>query len=285
LRGRRRELSLSSVWTGNSTDFHHSFDIIGDIAVIRSKGKPSVALLQEIAAELMRTCRHVKTVLMQVGPVGGDFRLRSLVHVAGEDNRVTVHKESGCKFKVDVEKCYFSPRLSYERLRVAQLVKPNEMIVNMFAGVGCFSILMAMCETSATVVSIDVNPVAVQFMEENVRVNRVYPRVVPVFGDSKKVVANRLRGSADRVLLPLPEKALEYVPCAVSALKPGGGWIHYYGFEHSNKAENPIEKAKSKVKTKLDEIGVRFEFCSARIIRPTGPNWHQVVVDFRVLGS
>ncbi|MDH5690912.1 MAG: class I SAM-dependent methyltransferase family protein, partial [Candidatus Bathyarchaeota archaeon] len=66
------------------------------------------------------------------------------------------------------------------------------------------------------------------------------------------------------------------------ALKPTGGWIHYYDFEHAKKDENPIEKIESKVSKKLQILGVNFIVEFGRIVRTTGPNWYQVVLDIHV---
>lgn len=232
-----------------------------------------------IAKSIMETNRHLKTVLVQLGPVVGDFRLRQLMHAAGEKKTVTLHKESGCSFAVDVCKCYFSPRLSYERSRIARLVKPCETIINMFAGVGCFSIVIAKRERAVKVFSIDINPEAIYFMKKNVCLNRVYPQVIPIVGESKEIVDVQFQGSADRVLMPLPEKAFEYLASAVSSLKSSGGWIHYYDFVHACKHEDPAGKAKAKVIKKLSKLNVPFEIPFSRVVRPTGPNWYQVVLD------
>jgi tRNA (guanine37-N1)-methyltransferase len=242
----------------------------------------SVEIAQSVEEAIMGVSKNVKTVLAQESPVAGDFRLRRLTHVAGENKTSTIHKESSCVFSVDVATCYFSPRLSHERMRIARMVKPNETVVNMFAGVGCFSIIIAKHAKPAKVFSIDVNPAAVQFMQENIRLNRVYDKVTPLLGDSKEIVNNRLQRMADRVLMPLPEKALEYLPFAISALKASGGWIHYYDFEHAKKTENPGEKTKLKVAEKLARLGAAFEIPYSRIIRSTGPNWYQVVLDMHV---
>ena len=104
-----------------------------------------------MAHAIMQTHRNVKTVLRQVGAVSGTFRLRQLEWVAGERKTETLYKEFGCFFKVDLQQCYFSPRLSFERMRVANTVRPNESIVNMFAGVGTFSILIAKYGRAETV--------------------------------------------------------------------------------------------------------------------------------------
>jgi tRNA (guanine37-N1)-methyltransferase len=226
----------------------------------------------------------VKTVLAQVSPVAGDFRLRRLMRVSGENKTSTIHIESGCLFSVDVEKCYFSPRLCYERSRIARLVKPNETVVNVFAGVGCFSIIIAKHASTAKVFSIDVNPTAIQFMRENIMLNRVYGNVIPLLGDSKVIIQRQLRQAADRVLMPLPDKAFEYLPYALSALKTSGGWMHYYGFEHAARTENPVEKTKLKVPEKLSSLNVAFEFPFSRVVRTVGPNWYQIVLDIIVAG-
>jgi tRNA (guanine37-N1)-methyltransferase len=226
--------------------------------------------------------KNVKTVLAQESAVAGDFRLRRLTHVAGENKTSTIHKESSCVFSVDVATCYFSPRLSHERVRIAKMVKPSETVVNMFAGVGCFSIIIAKHANPAKVFSIDVNPAAIQFMKENIRLNRVYDKVTPLLGDSKELINSRLQHVADRVLMPLPEKALDYLPYAVSALKASGGWIHYYDFEHAKKTESAGEKTKLKVAEKLAHLCAEFEIPHSRIVRSTGPNWYQVVLDMHV---
>ena len=260
---------------------YNSFDVIGDIAIIKVPNG-NIVNAEKVASQIMAVHRNVKTVFAQTSPILGDFRVRELRLLAGEDKTSTKYKESGCVFAVDVEKCYFSPRLSHERLRIASLVKGGETVVNMFSGVGCFSIVIAKTVSKTKVFSIDVNPIAVQYMEENVRINRVYGKVIPLLGDSKDIINAQLQGKADRVLMPLPEKALEYLPYAVSALKKHGGWIHYYDFQHAAGNEKPVEKTKLKVAQKLDSLGVGYIFAFSRVVRSTGPNWYQTALDIQV---
>jgi tRNA (guanine37-N1)-methyltransferase len=260
---------------------YNSFDVVGDIAIIRLSS-PSQKKAETAAHAIMSRHRNIKTVLLQASPVAGELRLRRLKYVAGENKTSTVHKEFGCSFSVDVAECYFSPRLSHERMRIAKLVAPDETVVNMFAGVGCFSLVIAKHANPAKVFSIDVNPAAVQFMQENIRLNRIYGKVTPLLGDSKEITNRRLQRVADRVLLPLPEKAFAYLPCALSALKVSGGWIHYYGLEHATKTESPLEKVRLKVAGALDALDVDFEVPFVRVVRSTGPNWFQLAVDVHV---
>jgi len=259
---------------------YNSYDIVGDIAIIRLT-EESRKYSQIIADTIMKVHKNVRTVLAQTSSVHGDYRLRKLEHIAGEKRTTTVHRESGCLFLVDVDKCYFSPRLFYERMRIAKLVRDGETVVNMFAGVGCFSLVIAKHSNAAKIYSIDINPIAVQYMRENVKLNRAFGRVIPIEGDAKEIILKMLHGVADRVLMPLPEKALEYMPYALLALKEGGGWIHYYDFEHASKGENAVEKVKLKVAQRLKSLGVMFEIPFGRIVRTTGPNWYQIVLDIK----
>jgi tRNA (guanine37-N1)-methyltransferase len=263
---------------------YKSYDIIGDIAIIRVP-EPIKDRTRIIAEAVMQTHKHVKTVWRQVDPVSGDFRLRGLEFVLGERKTETLHREHGCLFKVDVKKCYFSPRLLYERTRIARQVQPGEVVLNMFAGVGCYSIVIAKHSKPDKIFSIDINPVAIQYMQKNIKLNKVEEKVVPVQADAKKVIEERMQKIADRILMPLPEMAYKYLDYALLALKPTGGWIHYYDFEHTKKSENPIEKIELKVSKKLHMLGVNFQVVFGRIVRPTGPNWHQVVLDIQVKKS
>jgi len=281
LKRRLKKILAEAVSREGLVNIYNSYDIIGDIAIIRLTGT-SEKHRQTMAEAIISVHKNVKTVLVQTSPVYGDFRLRDLEYIAGESKTAAVHKESGCLFSVDVEKCYFSPRLFYERTRIAKQVGKGELVVNMFAGVGCFSIVIAKHSNAGKVYSIDVNPAAVQCMQENVRINRVYGRVIPILGDAKEVIERKLSHVADRVLMPLPEKAFEYLPYALQALKKNGGWIHYYDFEHARKDENPIEKAKLKVAEKLRGQGVAFEISVGRVVRTTGPNWYQIALDIEI---
>jgi tRNA (guanine37-N1)-methyltransferase len=260
---------------------YKTYDIVGSIAIIRVP-EPHRHLSRLIAEAIVDTHREVKSVWRQVSSVSGDYRLRGLEFLLGEKTTETLYREHGCIYKTDLRKAYFSPRLSYERLRVAKLIQPEEVVLNMFAGVGCCSISIAKHSQPLKVYSVDVNPSAVQYLRENIRLNRVADVVVPIQGDAKRVTEQELQNVADRVLMPLPERAYEYLDYAMLALKPAGGWIHYYGFEYANKNEDPVEKAETKVSEKMRRQCNEFQVEFGRIVRPIGPRWYQVVLDIHV---
>jgi len=254
------------------------FDVVGDIAVI----KVPEALLPKkhiIAEALLSSLKNLRTVLLQTTPVRGEYRLRGLEVVAGEPKFETIHKEHGCLYKVNLSTAYFTPRLSAERLRVANLVKEGEVIINMFAGVGPYSILIAKKVKDVKVYSIDNNPEAYRYMLENIKLNKVEHKVIPLLGDSAEIIKSRLQQVANRVIMPLPEKALTYLPIAYQGLKDGKGTIHYYEHVFYEKGEDPLQKAVEHVKGKAE---FRFEVEYAGVVREVGPRVAQVVLDLRV---
>jgi tRNA (guanine37-N1)-methyltransferase len=260
---------------------YKSFDIVGDIAIVRvpdSQRHQSTI----IAEAIMSVHREVRAVWRQSSSVSGDFRLRSLEFVLGEKRTETLYREQGCVYRTDLREAYFSPRLSYERMRIAGLIKKGEAVVNMFAGVGCYSIAIAKHSEPLKVYSVDINPSAFKYLLENIRLNRAETLVVPLQGDAKTVIETELQNVADRVLMPLPEKAYEYLDVALLALKPAGGWIHHYSFEHADKNEDPIKKAESKLSEKLSTLCGEFRVEFGRIVRTIGPRWYQIVLDVHV---
>ena len=258
-----------------------SFDIVGDIALMRV---PDVIRHRRliIAKAIMEVNNHIKTVLCQITPTRGTFRLRKLEHVLGEEKTVTIHREFSCAFQVDLSKVYFSPRLSYERMRIARLVKPGEIVVNMFAGVGTFSIIQAKHSEVKKVYSIDVNPEAIALLNKNIWLNRVEDKVEAMLGDARSIIDNELTNVADRVLMPLPEKAYEYLDVAFKALRLTGGTIHYYDFMNANKIESPIQKTVDKIVSRLKELRILNEITFSRIVRSIGPRWYQTVLDIKI---
>lgn len=256
-----------------------ALDIIGDIAIIEM---PSELKAHEklIGAAILRTHKNVHTVLAKAGSITGEYRLREYRVIAGENRTDTVHREYGCKFMVDIAKAYFSPRLSNEHKRVAALVEGNETVVDLFAGVGPFSVLIAKDKPGVKTFAIDINSEAVKLLKNNIRLNRVEDRVIPLYGDARHVVEEKLSGVADRVIMNLPEKANEFVDVACKALKPSGGVIHYYGFA---RLPDSIESKKmiiaQEVKKNNRELNT---FLCEKTVRETAPYEWQFVLDAKI---
>jgi len=255
-----------------------AFDIVGDVAVIKIPEKLLPKKLA-IGRALMQVHTRLRTVLNQVGPVGGEFRTRELEVIAGEPSMEATHHESGCTFKTDLAQVYFSPRLAYERLRIAKLVRSGEVVTNLFAGVGCYSIVIARLSGATKIYSIDKNPVAIKYMKENIRINKVGDRVVPILGDARDVVEKQLVGKSDRVIMPLPELARKFFDVALRALKPTGGIIHFYDF---GEAPDIFSPSLDFARQAAAEKNFVVELLSSRAIRSYAPRCHHIVLDLSI---
>ncbi len=256
-----------------------ALDIIGDIVVmeIPPELKPYESVIGEA---ILQTHRNIRTVLAKAGAIGGTYRLREFTFIAGEHKTQTVHREFGCQYHVDVAKAYFSPRLSHEHQRVASLVQSGETVVDLFAGVGPFSVLIAKENPNVRVYAVDINPDAVELLKVNARVNRVENRVFPILGDARQITANKLKGLADRVIMNLPETAIEFVDAACQAIKPKGGIIHFYAFVRS---PDSTENLKLRFSQAVESTGKKVEtFLYAKSIRETAPYESQIVLDAKV---
>jgi tRNA (guanine37-N1)-methyltransferase len=268
-----------------------SYDIIGDIIVIRIP--PEVYAQREMIAAALHTL-HPRVRSIAAVPLHAHtaelYRTRELEVIWGDANLETTHKESGCIFKVDLTHVFFSPRLSYERMRVARQVVPGETIINLFSGAGCFSILIAKLQPQTKIYSIDVNPYAYDYMRENVALNKVEGMVIPILGDARDEL-EKLEGVADRVIMPLPEYAHSFLLLATRALKldtreGGAGVIHYYAVSTGRRDENlfyaPFERAQDTIAAAFG-TSLQLELEEKRIVRSVAPRRYHVVLDLRVV--
>jgi tRNA (guanine37-N1)-methyltransferase len=256
-----------------------SFDVIGQIAIIELPGQ-LVPFEELVGAGVLEICPNARTVMAKAGAFSSDYRTRELRLIAGEDNSVTCYKEHGCTYELDVRTVFFSTRLSHERLRIACQVKPGETVVDMFAGVGPYSILVARKQPLSTVYAVDANPAAFKFLVSNVLGNRVLRNVRPMMGDIREVVKSHLLGLADRLIMNLPGEALSFVDVACSSLSERGGVIHFYSFESD---KNPHEAASGKLKRQIEASGRELKsILAVRTVKEVAPCRFQVAVDVRV---
>lgn len=255
-------------------------EILGDIAVIRKPPNIELNILKNVANKLLEVLPYIKSVWAAVSPIEGKYRVREFIHLAGEERSNTTYREHGCMFRIDITQVYISPVLNYEHIRVAKQVKPGEFIINMFAGAGLFSIIIAKHARPSKVISIDINPKAYELMIENVKLNKVEDIVEPVLGDSGVIILN-YRNMANRVLMPLPELSLKYLPQAIQSLE-STGIIHVYDFISTETRKDALKIAEEIFGNKVKELGYEYRILNKRVVRSVGPRMYQVVLDIEV---
>ena len=253
--------ALENVLTSKeSNELISAFDQIGDIIIVRIPD----SLLEKkkiIGETLLKEVNIAKSVFYQASAVEGDFRTRNLEIIAGENRTETEYKEFGCRFTVDVE----------------NLVQEGETIVNMFAGVGMFSIMIAK-KKQCTVYSIDINPVASKLCEKNIASNKLLGNVISINGDASKIIKEKLEDKSDRTLMLLPERSDEFLQSAINATKDGG-IIHYYSHIHADKKSDAGRLSEEHY---LEVSPVKSEILGSKIVRPVGPRYYQTVVDVKI---
>lgn len=225
-----------------------AYDLVGDIAIIEI---PEELEKKEtlIAETLLASNKKIKTVAKKVGIHGGEFRTQKLKILAGKRTKETIYREHGICLKLHVENVYFSPRLSAERKRIADQVKPGETILVMFSGCGPYLAVLGKHTKAKELVGVEINPLAHKYAEENMHGNKINNAQL-YQGDVRKIVPS-LQKTFDRIIMPLPRSADSFLDIAFSVAKPRA-MIHLYSFgkeedlQQMKKNINKIAKKESK---------------------------------------
>ena len=228
-----------------------SFDVVGDILVFSEFPKELAKKEKLIGESILQNYRHIKTVLKKTRKYSGKYRTAKLKVIAGEKRKETVHKENNVILKLDVEKVYFSARMSNERKRVASLVKPKESVLVMFSGCAVYSLVIAKNSACKEVYGIEINPMAHRYALENTEKNKLEHKVKSYLGDVEKVMP-KINKKFDRILMPLPKGGERFLGLAIKHAKKNG-FIHFYDFLDEKEFHRGAEKVKlacSKAKRK-----------------------------------
>ncbi len=253
-----------------------SFDVLGDLILLEPVSDSLLPYINSIGNALLKLNKSAHTVLLKTGKVDGIFRVPSYTFVAGVDKRETTSTEYGVRLNIDVSKVYFSPRLGSERNRVASLVKDGETIVDMFAGVGPFSVLIAK-RHAVKVFSIDINPSAVILLNKNISTNKLKGEIVPMLGDARSL-STKLADAADRIIMNLPGTAIDFLDAAFGMLKASGGMVHLYVFASGD----PVLESTAMLDAKAKPLGMPYAIECIRVVKEVAPKEYQIALDIRV---
>lgn len=246
-----------------------SFDIIGDVVILEIP--EDLDHEKHLIGEAALKFTGRKSVYRKSSAIKGIIRTRELEHLAGDDVSETVHREFGCRFMLDVRRVYFSPRLATERKRIVDMVKDGETILDMFAGVGPFSVAIAR-KNDVKIYAVDINPAAYYYTKKNIELNRVQGKIKPLLGDVAQVLDD-LNLEVDRIIMNLPGTAWQFLHHAVNSLK-AGGVLHYYEF--ASNYEKPIERI---IETAYPR---KVEILGKRKVKSKSPGvWH-IGIDVRI---
>lgn len=254
---------------------------IGDILIINLH-QDLENYSKEIGEVILKNIPRVRIVCNRKGPIIGQYREPILDVIAGDNNTITIHRENHCLFKIDVSKLMFAKGNIKERGRLPHLIVEGETIVDMFAGIGYFSIPIAVLAKPKKVFAIDINPTAIEFLKENISLNKVEDKVVPLLGDCREV-AQTLGKIADRVIMGFLPETYKFLPTAFTILKKEGGIIHYHDvFFEDELFEKPVEILK---KYAINNGYKLKEVLHKRIVKGYAPKKYHIVTDTEFCGQ
>ena len=221
-----------------------SYDVIGDIILIKLP-EELLNYQKEIGKSLLKTNKNIKTVCL-TQPITGELRTRNIEIIAGEKHTKTAHKEYGLTFNVDVKKTYFSPRLATERKRVANQVKQDEIIVDMFAGVAPFSIIIAKYANPKRIYAIDKNEHAVKLAKQNIKSNNVLDKIDAMHADARNIenILQKKGVKANRIIMNLPFSSHLFFAYALKIIADTC-IIHYYDILKEEKIQERVDELKT----------------------------------------
>jgi tRNA wybutosine-synthesizing protein 2 len=218
----------------------------------------------------------IETVLRPSGPIEGEYRHPRLERLFGTDT-VTEVREHGSRYRFDAAEVMFARGNKTERARIGALCRPNERVVDLFAGIGYFTIPAARSHASVRVTAVEANPVSFEYLVENVALNGVAGQVTALRGDNRTL--DLPLGEADRVLLGYLPTALPFVPRGVGLVRPEGGALHVHTVVD---ARGGARDAVESVRAILGRLGRTISACDGRIVKPYGPGRSHAVVDAQI---
>ena len=247
-----------------------AYEIIGSRERSVALIGPDVKSPKRAAKEIMKRHKAVKSVLQKTKRQG-EFRLNPSKLIAGSRNTEVIHKENNYLIKIDPRKVYFSPREGTERQRIVEMVKSGERILVMFSGAAPYAIAIAKKYHQNKIVCIEINLKAVEYAEKSVRLNKL-TNIRNICWDVRRA---RSLGEFDRIIMPLPETAIEFLDEAVLHSKKGT-IIHLYGFARDFKE---LEK---KVKEKAEIYNFKYKIVGRQKVLPYAPRVSKIRLDIKV---
>lgn len=244
-----------------------SFDTIGNIALIQLNDE--LIPFQKIIGEALLDLNPFIKAVFRKDSIEGEYRVPKLELIAGEYITETIYQEFGVRILLDVSKVYFSPRLSEERKRIASLVKKDEKILDMFCGVGPFSLMISKKSEPKQIYAIDINEMAIYYLKKNIALNRIN-NIISICGDSRKEIMEI--ENPDRILMNLPHSSLEFLPDVFTTFN--NSIVHLYAV-----SEN-INIVKKKIIEESLKYNKSIEFLFERVVKSYSPNTDIYCIDF-----
>ncbi len=252
-----------------------SYQIIGHVMLMKFMKIKGLRQKQKVAQAVLSLLPYVKTVC-EIKEIKGELREPSINAIAG-NGTATVHKENDILYKIDVSKIMFSKGNLYERKRLLDQINDGETIIDMFAGIGYFSLPIAKLTKVKEIIAIEKNPVAYNFLAGNILLNKIN-NIIAIQGDCK-VAARSFKERADRIIMGYFPGTEEFLPAAIWMAKEGCT-IHFHNVYKENELwKSPVET----IKLICEKFDRQYEIITKKKVKSYAPRKYHVVIDFKVI--
>ena len=216
--------------------------------------------------------------LARLGEIIGEKRESSVEILIGNDDWV-IRKESGIKYGYNITKCMFSSGNVNERRRMGEIVSKDEIIVDLFCGIGYYTLPILVKSQAKYVYSCEWNINAIDALKYNLKNNKVEERCTIFEGDNRTTTRD-LFGVADRVLLGLLPTAEKSYDIALNCLKQSGGILHLHGLAPAD----DYQKLVIDTTNVLENLDSNYIVKSVNInrIKSYAPHWDHLVLDIEI---
>ncbi|MEM7819365.1 MAG: class I SAM-dependent methyltransferase family protein [Candidatus Aenigmatarchaeota archaeon] len=250
-----------------------SCQIVGNILLIKFMKIKSKKQKEKIAQAIMQMFPYIKTIC-EIKQISGELREPKIIKLLGNGTE-TIHKEHKILYKIDVSKIMFSKGNLNERKRLVEKIKNNETIVDMFAGIGYFSLGIAKFSKAKKIFAIEKNPIAFNYLKENIKLNNI-KNIETILADCRKI---SIEEKPDRIIMGYFPNTEKFLPYALKMSKVGT-IIHFHNTYRKNELwDKPIKEIENACK----EMNLNFNILEKIKVKSFAPNVYHVVVDFQII--
>lgn len=247
---------------------------LGDVAII--KIPPELKNQSNILGKIYADVLGCKTILNDIGGISGELRKPEVEIIYGSKNTETIHTENKVRFKLDPQKVMFSSGNMNERGRMGTISNSNETVVDLFAGIGYFTLPMAVHSRPGKIYAIEKNPVSFDYLCQNIPLNNVSSIVEPIHGDNRMVAPKNV---ANRVIMGFFGDTHQFLPVAFECLKNNCGVIHYHDkFPEESIPDKPVNV----VRGIAEKYNRTVDLIDYKHVKSYAPGISHYVFDIRV---
>ena len=247
---------------------------IGEVGII--KLDKNLKEYSELIGKTYSDILDCKSILNDTGGIVGEYRQPQVTFIFGEKNTETIHKENEIKYKIDPQKTMFSSGNMNERIRMANISNENEIVVDLFAGIGYFSLPIAVHSKPKKVYALEKNPIAYDFLKQNISLNKVNDIIEPMLGDNREIAPKNI---ADRVIMGYFGNTKDFLETAIKCLKNNCGIIHY----HDKFSQKDIpDKAFDQVKKITANLNIKAKLIKINKVKSFAPGINHYVLDVKI---